>query len=201
MEKLKWMGGDFSHWNTETDFVKYVETCEFFAHKATENNTMIDKKFYDRVLRYMDIKPAIAYHVLNPKTSPIEQAEHFTSVVLNTLNHSDKKRIGYMLDIEYSYFKDIGQNEMLEKIVEFCNRLVKLVNHRPIVYLGDLYDDDIYHTLKCHDWLIWIARYAKADRIKHNQYMDFWQYTSNPYDKDIFYGTEEKMWSFLRGWK
>lgn len=201
MEKIRWIGGDFSHWNKEDDFVKYVEACEFFAHKATEGDSFRDGKFYDRILRYMDVKPAIAYHVLSPTISPAKQAEHFINTVCNAVYHSDKQRIGYMIDVEYGYFKNIHNDLMLEKILEFGSEIVKRVNHRPIVYLGDLYNNDVYDTIKAHDWLIWIARYNKEESLLHRQCMDFWQYTSDPYDKDIFYGTQDKLHSFLRGWK
>lgn len=202
MEKIEWKGGDFSHWNNDRDFVNYVETCEFFAHKATESVSMKDDKFYDRILRYMDSKPAIAYHVLNATTDVKKQADNFINTVCNTVYRSDKQRIGYMIDIEYQYFKSVTQGEMLDKILLFGDEVVKRVNHRPIVYLGDLYDDMVYDTLKAHDWLIWIARYTDdIKKVKHKAYMDFWQYTSETFDKDIFYGTVDKMHSFLRGWK
>lgn len=201
MKKTKWNGGDFSHWNNEKDFIKYVEQCEFFAHKATESTSFIDNCFYDRILRYMDTKPAIAYHVLTNTSDVIKQADFFINMVLNAIYHSDKGRIGYMIDIEYQYFKTEKEDDILKKIIEFGDCIVKKVNHRPIVYLGDMYSENLYRTLKNYDWLIWIARYTHEKNIVHSEYMDFWQFTNNPYDKDYFYGTEEKLWSFLRGWK
>lgn len=203
MEKIEWIGGDFSHWNSESDFLKYVETCEFFAHKATESVSIKDDKFYDRVLRYIDSKPTIAYHVLSASTDISKQATHFIETVNKVIYRSDitKKRIGYMIDVEYDYFKSINEDEILCKILQFGEKIIDRVNHRPIVYLGDLYSNKVYNTLKAHDWLIWIARYSNKNNVKHKDYMDFWQYTSNPYDKDIFYGDVNKLHSFLRGWK
>lgn len=198
-KKIEYYGGDFSHWNNSVTFDNAMTECEFFAHKATEGTSFTDDCFVNRASTWMDTKPCIAYHVLNNKTIK-SQFDNFKHVVNEAIYRSEKGRIGYAIDVEITDFPTSTIKTKISKILEFGEYIQTVLNHRPIVYLSDMYADYVYEEIKARDWLVWIARYTHKDTLKNKKLMDMWQYTNDPYDRDIFYGTDDKLHSFLKEW-
>lgn len=193
--KTLFAGGDFSHWNKTPQ----IAECEFFATKLTEGASMVDATALPRVKQWANSKPCILYHVLTPKESVKKQFEHFKKKWQECNNISGALGVAIDIEAETGYFPKIaaGSKEML-MVQEFAEAVERELKRRPIIYCGDTYPRDFYKMIRANDWLLWIARYAPEKKLVNLP--DIWQYTSNPYDKDYFYGTVEKLHSVLKKW-
>lgn len=194
MSKSVFCGGDFSHWNNGLE----IAQCEFFAQKVTESVSFVDDTALERVKKYANHKPCILYHVISPKTSVEEQFENFKRNWNKCHNYCGA--LGCAIDVEATenYFPFKTPYKELEKTIQFGELIEKELKRRPIIYCGDLYTKSFYKAIRNKDWLLWVARYASASKLKN--ICDMWQYTSDPYDKDYFFGNVKKLDSVLKDW-
>lgn len=197
MAGYEWKGADFSHWNKDALVNDVARGCEFIVHKLTEGTNVLDAKAAGRVRRYADEKATIVYHVLT-KESAEAQYRFFKEQYENVRRSLTKGRLGVAIDIESAYFPTTKTTDLMKRLLDFGNSVERELGVRPIVYIGDLYKQTVYDSIRTRDWLLWLARYCKKGNVKHS--CDMWQWTSSPYDKDVLYGSVDKLHSILN-WK
>lgn len=192
--KRSFNGGDFSHWNSGVE----IPECEFFGQKLTESASFLDDTAFERVKKYANTKPCILYHVIKPDIDIDLQFYNFKKNW--TTAHNFSGALGCAIDVEasVSYFPFNTKYKELYPIIEFGELIETELKRRPIIYCGDLYTKAFYREIRNRDWLLWIARYSPASKLKN--VADIWQYTSEPYDKDIFLGSTKKLHSCLKDW-
>ena len=179
-------GIDFSHHQPRSMDAE-ISKADFFIHKLSESTTFVDPEAMRRIRLFANNKPTIVYHFLRHPKSAEAEALHFIKRVKDTgFAHT----IGVALDYECDLV-DTEAAEVFMSIVE------KELHKRPILYCGDLENRRVYQLIRSHDWGLWIARYRKNPPANIS---DFWQYTSEPYDKDIFFGDQERLLSFIKEW-
>lgn len=174
------IGGDISHHNYPFE----VEFGEFQIYKATEGRTYVDPKFAEYMSQRKNNEPMAFYHYARPENkgnTPRLEAENFVATV--------KKWIGqaiFVLDWEGNALQ-CDADYALEwlKIVE------ELTGVKPIIYTGS------YATRKLRKvaeagYKLWIAHYnVKAPKIHYFSDWLMWQFTSKPFDVNLFKGTIE----------
>lgn len=152
--------------------------------KATEGKTYVDPTFADRISKIEDGDLVGFYHFARPDlagNNPKLEAENFVNTV--------KKFIGkaiFILDWEgkaLNYDDDYAINFMLH--------VEAMTGVKPILYTGS------WATIKCPDvarygYELWIAHYGVSEpKIRNFTNWRMWQFTSTPFDFNIFKGTEE----------
>lgn len=136
------------------------------------------------------------YHWLTPGVDPVAQAKYFLAGIGNDAYLDN---IVLALDVEQSGLT--GNEPKL-----FLDYVYKMTGKRPIVYMnadwttghGGIYKwDDI-----CNDYALWLAGGANYGKnLNYNQFsqtvfdsvqywktITIWQYTSNPYDRNVLFG-------------
>ena len=156
----------------------------FNIFKATEGRTYVDPSFSANVSKLKGDELFGFYHFARPDTkgnNPMLEAENF----VNTVRPFIGKAI-FILDWEgeaLNYDDDYAINFMLH--------VEAMTGVKPILYTGS------WATIKCKDvakygYELWIAHYG-VDNPKIYNFHDWrmWQFTSTPFDFNIFKGTEE----------
>lgn len=166
----KWQGPDFD-----------VTNHDFVIAKATEGKTYTDTYFHHNIEKCMKASKLIgAYHYARPENNNAkDEAQHFANVV--------KPYIGkclFALDWE-----GVSLNYPIDWAVEWLQEVERLTGVKPLIYCSASY------VPKCKKVAdngngIWVAKWSEtAPTVKPTfSVMALWQYTSNPYDKDKFFG-------------
>ena len=161
-----------------------VGSGNFNIFKATEGRTYVDPTFAEKVRQSKDGDLIGFYHFARPDSkgnTPKLEAENFVSTVRPYIG----KAI-FILDWEgeaLKYDDDYAINFMLH--------VEAMTGVKPMLYTGS------WATIKCPDvarfgYELWIAHYG-VDEPKIRNFKDWrmWQFTSTPFDFNIFKGTEE----------
>lgn len=169
----KWQGKDFD-----------ISGEDFVIAKATEGKTYTDPCFHHNIEKARKVKKLIgAYHYARPENNTAkEEAQNFVTAV--------KPYVGNcLLALDW---EGTALNYPIEWALEWLKEVERLTGVKPLIY--------------CSEWVvkklqiiadngngIWCAKWSEtAPNVKPTfSVMAMWQYTSNPYDKDKFFGTEE----------
>lgn len=178
-------GIDFSHWQPKS-LDGEISKSDFFIHKLTEGNLYVDPEGLRRIPLFAENKPTIVYHFLRDPKKADSEALHFIKTVKETgFSHT----LGVALDYECGKV-DVKAAELWLFLVS------KALNKRPILYCGDMESRNVYQMIRSRDYGLWIARYRKEPP---NHISDFWQYTSDPIDRNIFFGEMAQLLTFIKG--
>ena len=179
-------GIDISHHNKyqfmqkQIDFSKY----DFIMMKVTEGRTFVDpmcKTYMDEIIRLE--KRYGFYHFARPtRNSAIDEAKHFCDTI-------GVDGIGAMLALDW---EAEAVNCDLQWALDWLNYVEKRYHKKPLFYCSSFYTKKLKPILDNNNGL-WVAHYTKADKPKVYTYPFYtmWQYTSTPYDKDVFNGSKE----------
>lgn len=174
------IGNDISRHNP--DFP--IGAGNFQIYKATEGRTYVDPEFGERTRQIEEDALIGFYHYARPENkgnTPKLEAENFVNAV--------KPFIGkaiFILDWEgeaLKYDDDYAINFMLH--------VEAMTGVKPMLYTGS------WATIKCPDvarfgYELWIAHYGvKEPKIRNFEDWRMWQFTSSPFDFNIFKGTED----------
>jgi GH25 family lysozyme M1 (1,4-beta-N-acetylmuramidase) len=180
-------GIDISHHNKyqynmgQIDFNKH----DFIIMKATEGKTFVDPmmgEYMKKIIAYE--KPYGFYHFARPeKNTAIEEAKHFCSTI-------DTDGVGAMLVLDW---EATALRYPIEWALEWLRYVEKEFNKKPLIYCSSWYTKKLAPVLANGNGL-WVAHYTKAKKpIVHTYpFYALWQYTSDPYDKDVFNGNIEE---------
>lgn len=193
MNNYTMIGGDLSHHNYGSVNPAF---WDFVMLKATEGRTYQDPKM-DNFLTDMALAtnqlPYIGfYHYARPENNlPGNEVDNFLTKI--------KPHIGncmMALDVEGDALKIHNLDEWC---MQWCERVRQLTGVKPMIYTSSAYAHLMQETLKSYP--LWIAHYnvqkPTSKRITLNPIM--WQFTSKPFDIDLFYGTPCDMVKLIGG--
>lgn len=177
-------GVDFSHWQpSEMDV--HISDYDFLIHKLTEGKSYTDPLANSRIKKFAEKKPMLVYHFLRDTAAVEREAEHFIFALKET---GYMHTLGVALDYEVAHVNAAIAAKWLQIVASATGK-------RPVLYCGDLEEKAVYQMVRAYDYGLWIARYRKE---APDHACDFWQHTSKPFDKNIFYGDMSKLLTFIR---
>ena len=173
-------GGDISHNN----FPFEVEFGEFQIYKATEGRTWVDPKFAEYMSQRKNGEPMAFYHFARPEnrgnTARLE-AENFVATV--------KPWIGkaiFVLDWEGNALQCSA-----DYALEWLQIVEELTGVKPIIYTSSSGTAKLRKVAQA-GYELWVAHYnTSAPKIHYFKDWLMWQFTSKPFDVDLFKGTVE----------
>lgn len=183
VQKKPLKGIDVSHHNKYKipDFSKQ----DFVIMKATEGKSFVDPMMNTYIEMLKPDQLYGFYHFARPERNRAkDEALHFCK----TIGKYGEEAI-LVLDWEA-----LAVQQPIEWALEWCKEVEKIYGKKPLIYCSSWY------TKKCrlllqNDIGLWVAHYTKKDKPTIYTYPTYalWQYTSEPYDKDVFNGTR-KQW-------
>ena len=183
VQKKPLRGIDVSHHNKYKipDFSKQ----DFVIMKATEGKSFVDPMMNTYIEMLKPDQLYGFYHFARPERNRAkDEALHFCK----TIGKYGEEAI-LVLDWEA-----LAVQQPIEWALEWCKEDEKIYGNKPLIYCSSWY------TKKCklllqNDIGLWVAHYTKKDKPTIYTYPTYalWQYTSEPYDKDVFNGTR-KQW-------
>ena len=173
-------GADLSHWQGDVDFTKMVAAgIKFAFFKFTEGTDYVD----DRGLYYLkgalsESLPCGAYHYFLPKYDPIEQAEHFLTVMAaHEKAAGGELMLPPVIDVEVK----ASAARLQETILTFLEYVEQARGVTPIVYTSPGFWRS--YAGKCDEivrYPLWVAHYGASYPAQFYPWVSwkFWQYTS-----------------------
>ena len=183
MVKQKLKGCDISHHNKYNipDFSKQ----DFIIMKATEGRNYVDPMMNEYIKMLKQDQLYGFYHFARPERNRAkDEAKHFC----DTIGKYGEEAL-LVLDWEA-----LAVQQPIEWALEWCKEVEKIYGKKPLIYCSSWYTKKIRLLLQ-NDIGLWVAHYTKKDKPTVYTYPTYalWQYTSDPYDKDIFNGSR-KQW-------
>lgn len=180
--KTKLKGIDISHHNKYAipDFAKQ----DFIIMKATEGVTYKDPMMDEYIERLGKDQLYGFYHFARPERN---RAKAEAANFCKTIGAYGEEAM-LVLDWEAQ-----AVTQPIEWALEWCNEVEKIYGKKPLIYCSSWYTKRIKLLLDNNIGL-WVAHYTKKDKptVYTYPYWAMWQYTSEPYDKDIFNGTRKQ---------
>ncbi len=175
--------------------------------KATEGVTVTDKRF---ALNWTEARVAGllrgAYHYFRPKSSPVDQADHFFRVV-GVLDPSDLPPV---IDLEERTGWAGTPAARLLLVEQFLARVEALFRRRPIVYTSRSFMNEcLGGSTALGGRALWVVDYGKSPPRMPSGWVDWalWQHSelgsvagvAGPVDVDWFRGDLPALRRFVRG--
>ena len=185
------LGCDMSHWDASR-YKGILPSQEFAIIKATEGKTSSDRyldilfNFYMSVCdaRGIEVKDRCYgfYHYAHPElNSPEEEARNFLSKV----GHQAGRAL-YCLDWEGKAWKCSPRWARA-----WLDYVFRETGVKPMLYTSSSYLSNL-GAVAAGDYGLWVARYSKTKpKVTPWKFCAIWQYSSTPYDHDIFFGDAE----------
>ena len=177
--KTKLKGIDISHHNKYAipDFAKQ----DFVIMKATEGVTYKDPMMDEYIAMLKADQLYGFYHFARPERN---RAKAEAANFCKTIGAYGEEAM-LVLDWEAQ-----AVTQPIEWALEWCKEVEKIYGKKPLIYCSSWYTKRIKILLDNNIGL-WVAHYTKKDKPTIYTYPTWtmWQYTSEPYDKDIFNGT------------
>lgn len=188
------LGCDMSHWDAAR-YKEILPSQEFAIIKATEGKTSSDRyldilfNFFMSVCDSKDVELKDRcygfYHYAHPElNSPEEEARNFLSKV----GHQAGRAL-YCLDWEGKAWKCSPRWARA-----WLDYVFRETGVKPLLYTSSSYLSNL-GAVASGDYGLWVASYRKTKPAKVTpwKFAAIWQYSSTPYDHDIFYG-DAKTW-------
>ena len=187
-------GIDISHHNKFQIFPKdnqpkiIFSKHDFIIMKATEGVTYVDPCM-EKYIGLLEPDQLYGfYHFARPeRNSAKDEARHFC----NTIGRYGEDAL-LVLDWEAKAVK-----EPIEWAVEWCNEVEKIYGKKPMIYCSSWYTKHLKPLLDNNNGL-WVAHYTSNKKPTVHTYPTWamWQYSSDPYDKDIFNGSRKQFLAY-----
>lgn len=190
---MKLKGIDISHHNAKDTIEKNIHKTDFIIMKATEGRTWVDPalEMHNNKCDFYGLLKGF-YHFARPDlgNSAADEARNFLYQV------SDKGDSILALDVEGKALKlwDIGNWAL-----EWCQIVENHTGRKPLIYCSQ---SETMKFVSCarNDYGLWAARYNfYLGSIKPWKFAAMWQYSSNPIDKNYFFGTEHQFLKYAKG--
>ena len=176
-------GIDVSHhnkWQYDNKLINF-ENHDFIIMKASEGRTYVDPMLGTYMHSVIELeKPYGFYHYARPENNkPEVEAKHFCEAI-------GTDGLGAMLILDW---EGTALKHNIQWAVEWLNYVEKVFGKKPLIYTSSWYTKKLKPVLDNNNAL-WVAHYTKAKQPIVHTYPTYtmWQYTSEPYDKDIFKG-------------
>lgn len=174
------IGMDISKWNDGID----VNAGEFTIMKISEGQTYRDPKANDFRRKFDGRQLLGAYHFLRADIKgnhPYKEAENFVN---GLLEYDLLYKSLLVCDYEAG---SLGHEAYL---LQFLEGVKIMTGVKPIVYTGSSATKGLPNIAKA-GYELWIAHYnVKSPKIYNWKSALAWQFTSKPFDVDIFNGNE-----------
>lgn len=189
------IGCDISHHNYPFSY----NFGDFQIHKATEGRSFTDNKFLEWCERRKEFELLIgsgtmlngAYHFASNIYNTAAEAEHF----LNTVSKGAIRCI-LILDLEGDALnQEITSGSRGEKAADFLWYVKKKTGVTPFLYTNT-YGTSVLTCARLTEFPLWIASYNKKTPAINSGIFQktgyrMWQFTSKPFDMDLFSGSTE----------
>lgn len=200
------LGADFSHHNWSKTGIKGNTTffnpsyVDFIILKATEGKTYTDPRMNDWLQLIADTRgesgaPFIFfYHYARPENGnePCEEAQHFIETIEPHLMNC-----GIALDWEGAALK-VSHGERWAQ--EWLRQVRAATGNKttPLFYTSAAYTH-CYPKI-AEEFLLWVAHYGTSKpKVDCWKTPTMWQFTSKPFDINIFYGSPADMVQLISG--
>lgn len=174
--------------------------CQFVILKATEGRTYDDPTMNRFLIDMLNDRPQRMpfigfYHYARAEhNNPEVEVENFLKKIEP---HIDNCFMA--LDYEGDSLKLKGSDEWA---LRWCSSVKDRTGKIPLLYTSAAYVDNFKKTLQ--GFPLWVAHYnVKAPRLPADLRPMIWQFTSKPFDMNIFYGDYSDMADFIQngtGW-
>jgi len=206
-------GLDISHYQGDlvTALGNKKDSLYFVICKATEGESYIDPTFESNCSILKDKKVIRgAYHFYLCEFDPIDQAQHFSKVVMDNqfLNNS---HLPPVMDIENSSMDtNCGDLKTAQNnILLFLKEVEKITGRIPMIYTNKTTGDKYLNTPDFTKYPLWIAAYTNDLTTSNipsawdNKWMiwqrsDSYSYQDANFDFDIFNGNRLELRKFIR---
>lgn len=194
------LGVDFSHhqWNKNVAKRFNPSHADFVIIKATEGKTYVDPSMNDWLQLIADTRgesgaPFIFfYHYARPENNkPQEEAIHFIETIEHHIGNC-----GIALDYE-------GEALKVEHSEAWAYTWLQLVQSatgnkaKPLFYTSAAYTKNYKHIAEA-GFPLWVAHYDTVKpRVSAWDKPTMWQFTSKPFDMNIFFGSPSDMVSLI----
>lgn len=174
------LGHDISKWNSGID----VNTGDFTMMKVTEGVTYVDPKCEDYVRQSNDEQLLGCYHFLradNEKTgnTPAKEAQNFIKQI-------NKLGLLYRAVLVVDY--EAGSIGHEAYLLDFLNCVYSATGVRPLVYCSGSVTNNL-KKVAAAGYKLWVAHYGVVKPTIYNwSKWTMWQFTSKPWDVDLFDG-------------
>lgn len=190
-------GCDVSHWQTMSEIITISndKSLKFAIIKATEGGTYIDDQAGTYFCTLQSNKIIGFYHYARPENNDYKkEAEHFVKTIEKIAGTNN-----YFMALDW---EGKALNYPPSWALSWLSYVEEMTGTKPLLYTGYNYLTNHKESLKAiveHDFGLWCARYnSYLGNVEPWVSAAIWQYASLPYDKDIFYGTEEQLKKFCR---
>lgn len=160
------------------DFSKH----DFVIIKATEGRTYVDPMLERYIALLGEDQLYGFYHFARPENnSPRDEAMNFCGAIRNWDENA-------MLVLDW---EGKAVNCPITWAVEWCKYVEEKCGKKPLIYCSSWYTKKCLPLLE-EDIGLWVAHYTKSNKPTVYTYPTWamWQYTSEPYDKDVFNGNK-----------
>lgn len=201
------MGIDLSHYDGRPDFGQVAAANVAFVYiKATQGTGFHDPCF-QRNAEGAGAANLLwgAYHILDPKSDPVAQADVFLKAV------GDRKyTLPLVLDIEDHLVNAYPVDDITDKISRWLAHVEQQSGHKPMLYVGhNLMKSYFKKQWSFGDHKVWFADYnnkANPDYMASMPAWTLWQFVDNgqvpsirsAVDTNLFRGTREQLTALLR---
>lgn len=196
-EKEMLYGFDASGWQTTGEIKRMANGAKFCFLKVSEGRTWRDARAAEHVKYLTTYKQDCRigfYHYCRPDLGnrPEDEAENFVAAVKSVTEEFGIKEFAMVIDWED---KAIGREVWLG---QFTEQLMGRVYGSPILYVSHSNVKECSRYVDTDTVGLWVAKWNDAP-LKGINVRESWpvvafhQYTNNPYDSDVFNGTEEQM--------
>lgn len=180
--KTKLYGCDISHHN-KYNLPNFSEQ-DFIIMKATEGITYVDPMMNTYLEKLKKDQLYGFYHFARPERNRAkDEAKNFIKAI--GINGENAMLV---LDWEAQALR-----QPIEWALDWCKEVEKEYGKKPLIYCSSSYTKKLQLLLDNNIGL-WVAHYTSKDKptVYTYPYYSMWQYTSRPYDKDIFNGTRKQ---------
>lgn len=190
------LGADFSHhqWNKDEKKRFNPSYLDFIIIKATEGMTYVDPRMNDWLQLIVDTRgesgaPFIFfYHYARPENNnPAEEALHFIETIEPHLGNC-----GIALDWEGKALEVPNGNKWA---IDWLQRVQAATGFKttPLFYTSAAYTNR-YKEVAMQGFPLWVAHYGTTKpRVESWGKPTIWQFTSQPFDMNIFFGSPADM--------
>ena len=157
---------------------------DFVIMKASEGISMKDPCMNEYLELLTDKQLYGFYHFARPERNRArEEAKNFCDAI--GIHGKDAMLV---LDWEAQ-----AVSQPIEWALEWLNYVEKQYGKKPLIYCSSWYTKKLKPILENNNGL-WVAHYTKAKQPKVYTYPTWamWQYTSEPYDQNVFNGTKRQ---------
>lgn len=188
-------GIDISHWNKPDILDKNIQN-DFVIMKASEGNSFRDSmmrthyekaKFYGYFIGF--------YHFARPDlgNKASTEARNFIETI------PERNNVLLALDIEGNALKVKNIDEWAYDWMQYVEAHTSI---KPLLYCSQSQTNKFNMVYKNNNGL-WVARYRPKilgyGKVSPWKFAAIWQYTSEPIDKNIFFGNEHQLLKYMKG--